>query len=232
MVPIRRPRNSIPSSPNPNPSDEFANLSLAEVRDRLTRNARVLSSTLLTPSTSPSSASVLNQHMAGPSRPRVAHDPVRAKLEAVREALLAREAELLAAGMGAMSVDVKEEPMEMKVEPGSSPISPTTSMGRRGSGTPGGGRSGKQRALDLIRQGESDLPPGAILLYVPSCSYISTNPWTSSQIILLYSEMMADNQTNRTNTSTRKQRLHNPNSRFLHPPLTSEKERKDLRPTR
>ena len=74
---------------------------------------------------------------------------------------------MLAGEMGAMSVDVKEEPMEMKVELGSSPLSPTTSMGRRGSGTPGGSRSGKQRALDLIRQGESDLPPGAILLYVP-----------------------------------------------------------------
>jgi hypothetical protein len=104
--------------------------------------------------------------MAGPSRPRIPHDPVRAKLESVREGLLAREAELLASEMGAMSVDVKEEPMEMKVELGSSPLSPTTSMGRRGSGTPGGSRSGKQRALDLIRQGESDLPPGAILLYV------------------------------------------------------------------
>lgn len=163
MVPVRRPRNSLPTSPNP--GDEFANLTLAEVRDRLTRNARVLSSTLLTPSTSPSSASVLNQHMgAGPSRPR--QDPVRAKLEAVREALLARESELLAGEMGGL--EVKDEPMEMKVEPGSSPISPTTVMGRRESGTPGGSRSGKQRALDLIRQGESDLPPGAILLFVLS----------------------------------------------------------------
>jgi hypothetical protein len=222
MVPIRRPRNSIPTSPNPNPSDEFANLTLAEVRDRLTRNARVLSSTLLTPSTSPSSASVLNQHMAGPSRPRIPHDPVRAKLETVREGLLAREAELLAGEMGAMSVDVKEEPMEMKVELGSSPLSPTTSMGRRGSGTPGGSRSGKQRALDLIRQGESDLPPGAILLYVP----FSSPPYQISV------EMMTDNKTNRTNTRTRKQRLYNPNSRFLHPPISSEKERKDLRPPR
>jgi hypothetical protein len=109
--------------------------------------------------------------MAGPSRPRIAHDPVRAKLEAVREALLAREAELLAGEMGAMNMSVKDEPMDMetgvKVEHGSSPVSPTTFMGRRGSGTPGGSRSGKQRALDMIRQGESDLPPGAILLYVP-----------------------------------------------------------------
>jgi hypothetical protein len=164
MVPVRRPRNSLPTSPNP--GDEFSNLTLAEVRDRLTRNARVLSSTLLTPSTSPSSASILNQHMsgAGPSRPRPTHDPVRAKLEAVREALLAREAELLAGEMGGL--EVKDEPMEMemKVEPGSSPIGPTNGMGRRGSGTPGGSRSGKQRALDLIRQGESGLAPGAILL--------------------------------------------------------------------
>jgi len=126
--------------------------------------------------------------MAGPSRPRIPHDPVRAKLETVREGLLAREAELLASEMGAMSVDVKEEPMEMKVELGSSPLSPTTSMGRRGSGTPGGSRSGKQRALDLIRQGESDLPPGAILLYVPASD--------------LRGEL-ADKQSNRTNTGTR-----------------------------
>jgi len=112
------------------------------------------------------------------------HDPVRAKLESVREGLLARESELLAMGMEGMSmgsnVKVKEEPMsmdmEVKVEPGagtgrglgSSPITP--SGVRRGSGPLGngtsGGRSGKQRALDLIRQGESGLAPGAILLYV------------------------------------------------------------------
>ena len=104
---------------------------------------------------------MLNQQ-AGPSRPRVVHDPVRAKLEAVREALLAREAELLANEMGGLGV--KDEPMDqVKSELGSSPLSPTN-MGRRGSGTPGGGRSGKQRALDLIRQGESDMAPGAIIL--------------------------------------------------------------------
>lgn len=113
---------------------------------------------------------MLNQQ-AGPSRPRVVHDPVRAKLEAVREALLSREAELLAGEMGAMRMDVKDEPMDVKVEAGSSPVSPTNMMGRRGSGTPGGTRSGKQRALDLIRQGESGLAPGAIILYVNPLFY-------------------------------------------------------------
>jgi hypothetical protein len=172
MVPTRRARTSLPTSPTPN--EDFSNLTLPEVRDRLIRNARVLGSTLLTPSTSPSTSSVLNQHMAGPSR--VATDPVRAKLESVREGLLARESELLSMEMEGMSMGskVKDEPdieMDVKVESGVSPITP--SAARRGSGplTNGngvsGGRSGKQRALDLIRQGESGLGPGAILLYAP-----------------------------------------------------------------
>jgi hypothetical protein len=174
MVPTRRARTSLPTSPTPN--EDFSNLTLPEVRDRLIRNARVLGSTLLTPSTSPSTSSVLNQHMAGPSR--VATDPVRAKLESVREGLLARESELLSMGMEGMSMGskIKDEPdveMDVKVEPGlgNSPITP--SAARRGSGPPingngvSGGRSGKQRALDLIRQGESGLGPGAILLYAP-----------------------------------------------------------------
>lgn len=159
MVPNRRSRGSLPSSPIPG-SDEVANLSLIEVRDRLARNARVLSSSLFSPSTSPASASILQaQTQAGPSR-----DPVREKLVHTREALLARESELLSQGMEGMSVSVKQEDLS------GSPVSVKGSYlmeGRRGSGGLQGGRgSGKQRALETIRQGEAGLATNAIQLYV------------------------------------------------------------------
>jgi hypothetical protein len=159
MVPIRRSRGSLPSSPIPG-SEEVANLSLVEVRDRLARNARVLSSSLFSPSTSPSATSILQtqgQAQAGPSR-----DPVRDRLVHTREALLAREAELLAQGLEGMSVSVKQE------DQGGSPVSVKGNHmmeGRRGSGGLVGGRgSGKQRALDTIRQGEAGLRSNAIQL--------------------------------------------------------------------
>jgi hypothetical protein len=170
MLPTRRPRNSLPSSPTP--GDEVSNLTLAEVRDRLSRNARVLSSFMFSPSTSPASVSVLNANMqgqAGPSRhsqpqPTPPRDPVREKLEATREALLAREAELVAQSMSGVSV--KEEPDTIMGGTNGSPVDLKGGYmnDRRGSGGLGGGRSGKQRALDTIRQGEMDMGPNAILL--------------------------------------------------------------------
>lgn len=156
MMPIRRSRGSIPTSPTP--ADDVSNLTLAEVRDRLARNTRVLSSSLFSPSTSPASTSVLAAQ-AGPSRhaqPPV--DPVRERLVQNREALLAREAELLAEGLEGMSMSpaasVKQE-------------SPAAAAGNRlaGNSSPMSVRSsGKQRALDTIRQGEGSLPSNAIQL--------------------------------------------------------------------
>lgn len=157
MLPIRRSRGSLPSSPIPG-ADDLANLTLVEVRDRLARNARVLSSSLFSPSTSPSSTSVLQmQAQAGPSR-----DPVRERLVQTREALLAREAELLAQGFEGMTVKQEQEQSGSPVS-----LKGTYMDTRRGSGgmTAQGGRgSGKQRALETIRQGEAGLPSNAIQL--------------------------------------------------------------------
>jgi hypothetical protein len=75
----------------------------------------------------------------------------------MREALLAREAELLALEMEGVSV--KDEPVEL----GSSPLSPTLADRRESAGK-GGVNSGKQRALKTIKKGEAALGPGAIIL--------------------------------------------------------------------
>ncbi|KAL1409858.1 hypothetical protein Q8F55_003857 [Vanrija albida] len=143
-VPLRVPgrtnrgRNSLPGSG----SDEISHLSLGEVRDRLARNERVLNTSLF--STSPTAAS---SFAAGsPTARRVSNpdapDPVRDRLLAVREQLLAREAELLADSIGGMSL---------------SPSSPS----RLASSPPT--RSGKARALDAIRQGELHLAPNSMV---------------------------------------------------------------------
>lgn len=116
---------------------------------------------------------------AGPSRhapaPAQPVDPVRERLVQTRDALLAREAELLAQGMEGMSVTpnqgVKQE-MDSGGANGNGSGSPISMKG--GYMSPDGGRrdstgkvgrgSGKQRALETIRQGEAGLTQGAILL--------------------------------------------------------------------
>lgn len=190
MVPVRRSRGSLSNSPTP--ADDVSSLSLVEVRDRLARNTRVLSSSLFSPSTSPASTSVLSSYtptyqnqnqnqtqspgQAGPSRhaPAQPVDPVRERLVQTRDALLAREAELLAQGMEGMSVTpspgIKQE-MDIGGDGNGSPVSTkggymSPDGGRRdstGTGRQGRG-SGKQRALETIRQGEAGLTQGAILL--------------------------------------------------------------------
>lgn len=113
---------------------------------------------------------------AGPSRhaQNQPADPVRERLVATREALLAREAELLAQGMEGMNMDATGSPrVKQELEVGS----PVSSRGgymspeggglRDSAGRTGRG-SGKQRALETIRQGEAGLTQGAILLYVPT----------------------------------------------------------------
>lgn len=203
-MPTRRARGSLPNSPTP--ADDVASLSLVEVRDRLARNARVLSSSLFSPSTSPSSTSVLAAASAaagggaggggaGPSRyPQTPDqnlgrspgpvDPVRERLVQTREALLAREAELLALGIEGMSISPAHEhglgagrlrsadgsPVSIKGEYMYAGGAAAGAGGRResaGGGGAGGrvGRgSGKQRALDTIRQGEAGLATNAIQL--------------------------------------------------------------------
>lgn len=192
MMPIRRSRGSLPSSPTP--ADDVSGLTLPEVRDRLARNSRVLSSSLFSPSTSPASTSVLSNYartdqspgagQAGPSRHAQTQaqpvDPVRERLVQTRDALLAREAELLALGMEGMSVTPIASPSGVKQEMDGNG-SPISSKGGYMSPDGGGRRdsagrlvrgSGKQRALDTIRQGEVGLAQGNILLYVQNAHSI------------------------------------------------------------
>lgn len=182
MPPNRRHRPSLPTSPG---ADDISGLSLSECRDRLARNERVLNSSLFSSvspppslSTSPTSPFLGDQSTfhafgsaasasasAGPSRPPAPPvDPVKEKLLLTRQALLQREQEL----MMAQSTD-----QVAKLEVGS-PESPrfmdTMSAGRRVSGSGGGGsaagasRSGKARAMEIIRQGEANRSPNAIIL--------------------------------------------------------------------
>ena len=78
----RRPRTSI----TPLGADDVSLLNLPEVRSRLERNSRVLSTSLFSPPLTPSGF---------PLTP--SPDPARDKLLASREQLLARERELLQA---------------------------------------------------------------------------------------------------------------------------------------
>lgn len=130
------------------PQDEIAHLTLAEVRDRLARNERVLSSALF--STSPTArtggfgANGVNGNgpsMGSPTNPNGGEDPVRTRLLAVRSQLRAREAELLADSVGQMDLSA-ERPMAR---------SPPT-------------RSAKANALAAIRQGEAERRPSHVSL--------------------------------------------------------------------
>jgi hypothetical protein len=92
--------------------------------------------------------------------------------------LLAREAELLAQGMEGMSVNPSPGIKTEYIGGDGSPIStkggymsPEGGARRDSAGRVGRG-SGKQRALETIRQGEAGLTQGAILLYVQDNCYI------------------------------------------------------------
>lgn len=123
--PIRVPRRGSRGGAH----DDVSHLSLAEVRDRLLRNERTLTTVF---GTSPSAA--LNGGGA---------DPARDALLSMREALLAREQQLMADGIGSMSMEERG--------PVSLATSPTT-------------RSGKARAMECIRQGEAAHPANKMSL--------------------------------------------------------------------
>lgn len=126
--PIRVPRRGSRGAHHAH-HDDVSHLTLAEVRDRLARNERTLTTVF---GTSPSAT------MNGGGG---AADPARDALLSMREALLAREQELMADGIGSMSMEER------------SPIatSPTT-------------RSGKARAMECIRQGEAAHPTNKMIL--------------------------------------------------------------------
>lgn len=127
-TPIRVPRRgSRGGAHTQHQHDDVSHLTLAEVRDRLARNERTLTTVF---GTSPTAT----MNGAPP-------DPARDALLSMREALLAREQELMADGIGSMSMEER------------SPIatSPTT-------------RSGKARAMECIRQGEAAHPANKMSL--------------------------------------------------------------------
>ncbi|WVQ95551.1 hypothetical protein IAU59_002648 [Kwoniella sp. CBS 9459] len=151
MPPARRSsRPSVSASG----ADDVANLTLAEVRDRLNRNNALLSSPLFaSPPTSPQ----LGLGVAGPG-PNSAmsptrSDPVRDKLVAARESLLAREQELM---LGTLSV--KEENGDGY----------DVTMGPKGAKdgrrTSEGGVSGKAKVLERIKAGEGSLARNGLIL--------------------------------------------------------------------
>lgn len=125
-TPIRVPRRGSRGAQHAQ-YDDVSHLSLAEVRDRLARNERTLTTVF---GTSPSAS------MNGGGAP----DPARDALLSMREALLAREQELMADGIGSMSMEER-----------SIATSPTT-------------RSGKARAMECIRQGEASHPANKMSL--------------------------------------------------------------------
>ncbi|CAK9786577.1 hypothetical protein CC85DRAFT_283193 [Cutaneotrichosporon oleaginosum] len=154
----RRPRGSLSGASGQSPTDEISHLSLAEVRDRLGRNERVLNSALFStsPGGMPNGASAMSP---GSSRASGSDDPVRARLLAVRASLCAREAELMAESMGSM--DLSAGPMAS---------SPPT-------------RSAKANALAAIRQGEAVHPPSHMTLPIDSTLALGErdfdNQWTA-----------------------------------------------------
>jgi hypothetical protein len=135
----RRSRGSLSSASGQSPTDEISHLTLAEVRERIARNERVLNSALF--STSPSAGMNGAAMSPGSSRGSGSDDPVRARLLAVRASLCAREAELIADSMG--SIDLGAGPA----------TSPPT-------------RSAKANAFNAIRQGEAVHPPNHMTLWV------------------------------------------------------------------
>lgn len=123
-TPIRVPRRGSRGAAQ---HDDVSHLTLSEVRDRLQRNERTLTTVF---GTSPTA--ITNGAASGAA---AKPDPARDALLSIREALLAREQELMADSIGSMSMEER------------SPIatSPTT-------------RSGKARALQCIRQEEQAHP--------------------------------------------------------------------------
>ncbi|WVF67991.1 hypothetical protein IAT40_002753 [Kwoniella sp. CBS 6097] len=149
MPPARRSsRPSVSASG----ADDVANLTLAEVRDRLNRNNALLSSPLFaSPPTSPQ----LGLGVAGPG-PNSAmsptrSDPVRDKLVAARESLLAREQELM---LGSLSV---------KEENGYGGVA-SLNGGKDGRRSSEGGVSGKAKVLQRIKAGENTLARNGLIL--------------------------------------------------------------------
>lgn len=126
--PIRVPRRG---SRGGGQHDDVSHLGLAEVRDRLARNERTLTTVF---GTSPGASAPMNGTNGSA-------DPARDALLSMRSSLLAREQELMADGIGSMSME-ERTPLA---------TSPTT-------------RSGKARAMEIIRQGEASHPANKMML--------------------------------------------------------------------
>lgn len=170
--------------------DDVSHLSLADVRARLERNER-LCNMLFRPEARSVPASPLSMSLDnrgglpafGASAAGAAQsDPVRDKLLLARQALQARENELilLQAQEGLQNVQMDESARGLSVAADGAESSAdarrrasegTTARARaetEGVGSPVAGtlRSGKMRALERIEAGEHRLAPGGLLLCV------------------------------------------------------------------
>lgn len=189
MPPRRSSRTSISS---PTGADDVSYLTLAEVRDRLNRNNALLNSPLFAtqPQIQPTSPPIgIGIGGPGPSSSSFSpihspqsqsvnsSDPVKDKLLLAREALLAREQELMLS-----NIHIKDEQMDVensnlnsngfginnshsdgggvvKLENGQARIkSPTNNLNSNG------GRSGKARVLNKIREDECNLAKNGLIL--------------------------------------------------------------------
>ncbi|WVQ85833.1 hypothetical protein IAT38_008001 [Cryptococcus sp. DSM 104549] len=147
-------------------ADDIPSLTLPEVKDRLARNAALLSSPLFSQGTAPvhqSPTSPQGSHpstfpAAGPSSPTPLHpaqqqqqpDPIRDKLVAARDALLLREQELM---MEKMAVGDAKGKMVA--------------------------RSGKQRVLESIQQGEGSLAKNGLILPIHETLHLSQRDYAN-----------------------------------------------------
>ena len=154
------PRRARGSTPTPAGLEDISTLTLGEVRSRLERNERVLSTALFTGTTSPASP-VLSSSPTSEAQPFAVgsptSDPFREKLLAARQHLLAREHEL-----------VSQDGMQnMDMGNGDQQLAESSSDARRRSSAASFGavmRSGKARAVETIQAGEGKLAQNGIIL--------------------------------------------------------------------
>ncbi|WWC92201.1 uncharacterized protein L201_007155 [Kwoniella dendrophila CBS 6074] len=197
MPPRRSSRTSISS---PTGADDVSSLSLAEVRDRLNRNNALLNSPLFAnqqPNSppigvgigvggpGPSSSSFSPIHSPQPNH----SDPVKEKLLLAREALLAREQELMLSNIHLKDENMDIEPTSpnlngssigndgMKVENGQERIKSPNNLN--------GGRSGKARVLNKIREDECNLAKNGLILPIDQTLHLGQRDYQNATALSL-----------------------------------------------
>ncbi|WVR08612.1 hypothetical protein IAU60_005667 [Kwoniella sp. DSM 27419] len=200
------PRRSSRPSINASGADDITHLSLPEVRDRLKRNTALLSSPIFASPSAPnagaggsanaaqgfpgslpnSSFDALSPTRSGPS------DPVRDKLLMAREALLAREQELMFGQMSVSAGVSGQHPSPIKREDSpvaqghsgvhngsqSEALSPTSTNGTRRESE--GYRSGKARVLERIKASEGQLAKNGLILPIDQTLTLSNRDYQNA----------------------------------------------------